>query len=514
MIKLIGSRLANFFLCPLLVISLVGAVAQLRDDLINVSKTSFVLLVVVILLVYAFHFVPRPKIDLFKKLKTTVMACLFILTLGWQVLLVTTLSGTSGWDPSIIETAAVGGNNWLGEKYFSIYPNTFAMVAFETHLFRLLHGVTEEQFIMILNLINIPMLDIGWVLLTYSAHKLFNNKRVTFLTVIISWLMIVVSPYVAIFYSDITSFFLGTICLSLVAIFKGTNVAWKKIVLLFFGSAISALAYFIKPSAVIVDVAIIICTVIYLINRKGRVNLRKGLITIAVVAFGFGSVYSSINYYKYHNSVVILDANKAMPMTEFIAMGLINNGGYNPYDVQTNMAIKSKDERNEKNLQMITERLKDHGLVGYLIFLTKKQIFNTSDASFGWQVDAGANGFIIPFTQYQSGIRWRIQRIFTGTSGNQNWKGNVIWVQIVWCFIIIGMLLALGSDNLVVLLLKYTVLGGMAFLLILEGGRSRYLIQFLPYIIMLSAYGWSHIRIVLSKKSYWVKEKVDVCQRH
>lgn len=63
-------------------------------------------------------------------------------------------------------------------------------------------------------------------------------------------------------------------------------------------------------------------------------------------------------------------------------------------------------------------------------------------------------------------------------------------------------------------LLKYTVLGGMAFLLILEGGRSRYLIQFLPYIIMLSAYGWSHIRIVLSKKSYWVKEKVDVCQRH
>ena len=67
------------------------------------------------------------------------------------------------------------------------------MVAFETHLFRLLHGVTEEQFIMILNLINIPMLDIGWVLLTYSAHKLFNNKRVTFLTVIISWLMIVVS---------------------------------------------------------------------------------------------------------------------------------------------------------------------------------------------------------------------------------------------------------------------------------------------------------------------------------
>ena len=64
---------------------------------------------------------------------------------------------------------------------------------------------------------------------------------------------------------------------------------------------------------------------------------------------------------------------------------------HNPYDVQTNKAINSKDERNEKNLQMITERLKDHGLVGYLIFLTKKQIFNTSDASFGWQVDAGAN---------------------------------------------------------------------------------------------------------------------------
>lgn len=41
------------------------------------------------------------------------------------------------------------------------------------------------------------------------------------------------------------------------------------------------------------------------------------------------------------------------------------------------------------------------------------------------------------------------------------------------------------------LVIKLTILGGFIFLLLFEGGRSRYLIQFLPYLITLSSLGIS-----------------------
>lgn len=38
-------------------------------------------------------------------------------------------------------------------------------------------------------------------------------------------------------------------------------------------------------------------------------------------------------------------------------------------------------------------------------------------------------------------------------------------------------------------LLKYTVIGFFVFLLLFEGGRSRYIIQFLPFLLILSSIG-------------------------
>lgn len=42
--------------------------------------------------------------------------------------------------------------------------------------------------------------------------------------------------------------------------------------------------------------------------------------------------------------------------------------------------------------------------------------------------------------------------------------------------------------------LTLSILGGYTFLLLFEGGRSRYLIQYLPLMLMASALGWEALR--------------------
>lgn len=63
--------------------------------------------------------------------------------------------------------------------------------------------------------------------------------------------------------------------------------------------------------------------------------------------------------------------------------------------------------------------------------------------------------------------------------------------QVIWIVMSLGLVFALwkyrANDKLNCISLA--VFGGLLFLLIFEGGKTRYLIQFLPQIIILSALG-------------------------
>lgn len=69
-------------------------------------------------------------------------------------------------------------------------------------------------------------------------------------------------------------------------------------------------------------------------------------------------------------------------------------------------------------------------------------------------------------------------------------NGYKFFPQIIWVVALILILFAtIGDSHETLQLLKYTVVGGFMFLLLFEGGRSRYLIQFLPYLFTLAGLG-------------------------
>ena len=80
-----------------------------------------------------------------------------------------------------------------------------------------------------------------------------------------------------------------------------------------------------------------------------------------------------------------------------------------------------------------------------------------------------------------------------------------LYMQIMWLITLIGMFITGCSFNMKKidekeLIIKLTIIGAMMFLLLFEGGRSRYLIQFLPFFYLLSAIGWESVLTATNRR--------------
>jgi len=94
-----------------------------------------------------------------------------------------------------------------------------------------------------------------------------------------------------------------------------------------------------------------------------------------------------------------------------------------------------------------------------------------------------------------TGFAQKVRSIVYATG--ENFKIQGILFQMIWIVAVIGILVYSftfkSSPYHVALWLQVTLFGGFLFLMIFEGGRTRYLIQFLPAILLLSSLGWAQI---------------------
>lgn len=197
-----------------------------------------------------------------------------------------------------------------------------------------------------------------------------------------------------------------------------------------------------------------------------------------------------------------IDSSKTMPANHFVAMGMTGTGGFNANDVSVNKKIKNPQKRKEYNNNLIKQRLGKFGVAGYTKFLILKQVNDTSDAGFGWGMDAG-QGYLMPFGE-KNKIQGFTRKIFlnkNNTSVDINWNGGKIISQIIWSIVLAAVIYAVTKFKNGYLILKLTILGSFIFLLLFEGGRSRYLIQFLPYIFTLAGIGISKWKRYDDKKA-------------
>lgn len=406
-----------------------------------------------------------------KKYQKILIIILIILALTWQILMVLKLSSEIGWDVGSIHTSLT--NESIRNLYLSQNPNNGFLFYFQHLIFKFLN-ITNPTWVDA-NIINLILLDLSFIFNAISIRLV--KKEALKPLLMLQVIMMITFVQVIVPYSDVMVLpFVSLSLLGFIISKKFTKTSYRFIGVLIL--SISSLgSYLMKPSAVIPTIAIIIWAVLHFIKgnlNKGRI-INYVLATIIFLLILIGGI-SSFNHFEYsNNNITHLKKDMGEPMNHFIAMGLTAPGSWNAEQVAATNGMKTVQERSKYSEEIIKQRLKDNGILGMIQYFIAKNYYNTNDGTFGWYRGDG------PYIDKQS--QNKMQQIYYNSG--RHFHDYQFVTQIVYIFLIITLLLGFLNITEFSQILRVSLIGGLTFLLIFEGGRSRYLIQFLPLIIML-----------------------------
>lgn len=417
------------------------------------------------------------------------MVVLFIL----QSILVTYTSTPIGWDCGKIVDTAFSQNMSSESEYFSFYPNNLFLL----FLFRIVSKILSALQIgdpwLPLSLLNTFAVDAAILFSVLSMKKIFGNKSAA-ITFFFAVLLIGFFPWLTVPYSDTLSMPFVVYSFFLYLQIDGQDSLTKKIGLGGCMGLSVGIGYLIKPTAVIPLIAItllhILCTNF---SKKGFLK-NSSFIPAALAVFllingGFGLFVS-------HQTKIPIDPEKATPMSHFIMMGLkeveispnILYGAWNAEDIILTHSIPIKAERIAANKQVIHERLQEFGPVGYLKFLNNKARWITSEGNFFW----GGEGGFAEYDQIKSQTIREVVDPYGKYFDVYDYVAQGIWIFVMLLLVAPAVLRKKNVFHRETAIMRCAIFGILCFILLFEG-RSRYMINHLPFFIMLASYGFLSI---------------------
>lgn len=504
------NQFVRYVLIFLVGLSILGSLSYLPIIFINTNiilKIGFILsLIIVLLLLIYRHKIKKYFNKIFniaRKNKSKIIWVLFLFVILYQIFLVFRVKIFPRWDvENVYETVhMLISTNTVGDKqieYFSTYPNNRFILFIFYYIGRISRtligdfGHSREFF----QLINIFVLDISIIIAAKSLKKLFSESYANIF--ILFCLPLLLSVYMFFPYTD-------TLVLLFIAISIYLYSLKDSFIKYIWLGMVIAFSYLMKPSSIVFLIAFIICKLFDIKKLYYKILLnKKVLANIFIFGFVFSFITDGFSIFAENQNIIKLKKGKDMPYHHFIAMGLQNAGRYNHKDVNESKSMETKKEKVDFNKKKILKRLSDMNYIGYITFLINKHIVTTRQGDFqpywenaGVMYDIEEERWIT--AKNESAIKDMNKDIFKSLYFSYGKYTDFISInmQIMWIITLIGVLLSLlkKDNDFNVKLLKLTLLGAFAFLLLFESGRSRYLIQYIFFINILSIHGYmKHIK--------------------
>lgn len=417
-----------------------------------------------------------------------VLSVIISMTLAFLIQLIVLFNTKTpiGWDVGSVVSIAIKPS--IGSNYVSINPNNLFLISLYHFLYAWLMPSTASTASawLFFQIITVIELDLSVICLSYAVRLIFN-RDVALITYIIFYFLFLFTPYIQTPYSDVSVLLPTSFDLVCIAKLEKCHHIQLKFLWAILTASLAAIIFAIKPSALIIIIAWLLERFIseILVNTsKGRYQRLIILLTVLLSSFG---TYHALNTVIESKTPIKIEKNLGLPWQHFAYMGITGNGGYNDTIKSRTINLKNTGKMKKYSITGINHRLHELGLFGYLQFLTVKQMTNTSRGDFSW----GGDGIALPsFTKTTNPLQSRIRSLYL--VGGSHAADLSFYFQIVWIYTLIGITLALFKCNKEawIRILILSMLGGFLYLLLFEGGRSRYLIQFLPTLVPLSAYGW------------------------
>lgn len=404
-----------------------------------------------------------------------------------------------GWDVWTIDYAAkvLAGQaeyiTWL-TSYLSQYPNNLVLVWIYSITLKInsmvgIIDVNNGQIVFIfLNTI------ISWltVVLTYwCIKKKTNNSKIAICGWIMAVIMIGISPWATVPYSDALTVGIP-ITIYALYIKAEKEDAWYLYAAI---GLIGVIGYNIKPQSIIVLLAIIFASFFQHRERDIREKIKVvcgmiiGIICAVVIC---NSMISAVK------SKIPIDQDKAFTYTHWLMMGTNEKtkGRYNGEDCDYSAGFATKDERTKAELVMTRERLEKYGIAGYLALLTNKLAMTYEDGTFSWFTGTGE--FATEVYEEKNIISKYLRECFYYEGRYYPILSTVL--EIVWfeilCLCILG--LCKRGENIDVIL-ELTVLGTAVFELIFEV-FTRHLYCNISIYIVLAMYSLNVMTKTIQRK--------------
>lgn len=467
--------------------TLIGAIRS--ENLLISNTTARIFSVPILILVIFFLFRVGTLNKFFKKNAVLLGIIGLLLTFIIQIYTVYQTHPAIGFDLWAFKHAIVSKSLDAESAYFSHNQNNILMLLIQRSYFSI---VGIKNYWLKLDLLNIVLIDFSVIIniLTVSVYNKIYKARAIWLHVILLFFF----PMILVPYSD--TFILPFVSLELL-LFAGIIHSKRLIFTIVYAMILGPLTsfvYFIKPSAIIPVIAIVIMVILRL-NRVGK----KEILITALFLLMFISASIVISNFVATQKYIEINKHNNTPPIHFIDIGMSGQtGGYDMDSVNMMNKLKSPQQREKYSVHHIKQTLGKRGSLGYFKFLISKQGYNTSDGTFGWLREGN---FIVA----SSKVHTNVFKQYLYADGKYLPDFN-FWAQVLW-IVALGILL-LGFENrgLLEQTLRLGIIGGFIFLLLFEGGRSRYLIQFLPlFLVLLALINFSGI--IKLKKLYLTLKK-------
>lgn len=415
-----------------------------------------------------------------------------ILIFLYQVYVMWSIYPSAGtWDPAAI---MCGTRAYLFEGdtqltslngYYSRYPNNLLMQFISIFLVKLdmNYGLMWEIYdgMMIVAVCNC-LINAVACLLVYKSAALFASRHTAIVAYVFSALLIGLSPWSSIVYSDPFCLAVPISCFYLYA--KPKKGKLQQIVDYGLVVVFAVVFYYIKPQSLIVLIAIV---VFELTKIKKEPRRLLALLAGAILGVGvFAGTQAFIDYECEINNIEI-DPEARFGADHFFMMGLREgNGGYSAEDMMFSGSIKGAKERRDADLQESIKRIQSYGVVGLIKHLAEKMTFVYTDGTFAWGYEGGFFDYAAPFPNTKMSLILR-SYYYKDYNNYHLFKG---FMQTIWLSVLtFNVLSGFSKNNTRKFKVLYITILGITLYEMLFEARARYLYIFAPIYCVIAASG-------------------------
>ena len=465
-------------------------------DLVNMNPITAGIMVVTTIIIFLVFSFKKLVLSGLKKLYGLIIThkawTLVLLTVA-QLFVLFTSGGLARSDTTILYQLTTDPNFAKESIYISNYPNNFLFLIY----LKIIYKISPENLVFNLSLLNIFFVNSS-LMLSYQLVKEYFKGKIANIYFVLYICLFALQPQFIYTYTDlITLFFIVLLFVVLSYLVKN----WNKMKAFYMASLglglIIGICYNLRPPTVIYIIALF--AVLISVKRSSAFSLKK-IAMVSLIAFSMFYISNkSLSILLEKQDFVLYKDNYSRSLLYYVDLGLTYGGNYH-HEIPQEIVAATSDDLNDLVKKDIQKRLDAYTPSSFIGHLYYKYYWITGEGMFGWnqeRVLSEETRLQMPWIQgiINTGFAQKVRSIIYATG--ENFKIQGILFQMIWIVAVIGILVYSftfkSSPYHVALWLQITLFGGFLFLMIFEGGRTRYLIQFLPAILLLSSLGWEQI---------------------